>query len=83
MHHVGAVQQETVEAVFDAGFFMPGLRRQGRDAQRFAQVGMRRAGPDDRMLPEKRLFGFSIVYLFALFAALVADRLAAAQGWFG
>jgi protoheme IX farnesyltransferase len=26
------------------------------------------------MAPEKRLFGFSILYLFALFAALVADR---------
>jgi protoheme IX farnesyltransferase len=26
------------------------------------------------MQPEKRLFGFSIVYLFALFTALVADR---------
>ena len=29
------------------------------------------------MAPEKRLFGFSILYLFALFAALVADRLLA------
>jgi protoheme IX farnesyltransferase len=27
-----------------------------------------------KMGPEKRLFAFSIVYLFALFAALVADR---------
>jgi len=27
-----------------------------------------------RMTPEKRLFGFSILYLFALFAALVLDR---------
>jgi protoheme IX farnesyltransferase len=26
------------------------------------------------MAPEKRLFGFSVLYLFALFAALVADR---------
>jgi protoheme IX farnesyltransferase len=26
------------------------------------------------MGPEKRLFAFSVVYLFALFAALVADR---------
>ncbi len=26
------------------------------------------------MAPEKRLFGFSVIYLFALFAALVADR---------
>jgi protoheme IX farnesyltransferase len=27
------------------------------------------------MKPEKRLFAFSIIYLFALFGALVADRL--------
>jgi protoheme IX farnesyltransferase len=26
------------------------------------------------MRAEKRLFGFSVLYLFALFAALVADR---------
>lgn len=41
----------------------------------------RRHGQADKMLPEKRLFKFSIVYLFVLFAALVADRLAAYQGW--
>ncbi|WP_324742511.1 heme o synthase [Tsuneonella sp. CC-YZS046] len=35
----------------------------------------RRRGEDDPMSPEKRLFGFSVLYLFALFAALVADRL--------
>jgi protoheme IX farnesyltransferase len=34
----------------------------------------------DAMTPEKRLFKFSIVYLFVLFAALVADRIAAYQG---
>ena len=34
----------------------------------------------DAMLPEKRLFKYSIVYLFVLFAALVADRVAAYQG---
>ena len=38
-------------------------------------VGLRRAQVDDAMKPEKRLFSFSILYLFALFAALVADRL--------
>ena len=38
------------------------------------------AGPDDRMKPEKRLFAFSVLYLFALFAALVADRLVWGQG---
>jgi len=35
----------------------------------------------DAMLPEKALFRYSIVYLFVLFAALVADRVAAYQGW--
>ncbi|MBA4164730.1 MAG: protoheme IX farnesyltransferase [Erythrobacter sp.] len=44
-------------------------------------VAFRVQTKEDAMLPEKRLFGFSIVYLFALFAALVADRVAAAQGW--
>ena len=34
----------------------------------------RRDGDDTTMKPEKRLFAYSIVYLFALFAALVADR---------
>lgn len=37
-------------------------------------VATRRAVEGDKMLPEKRLFGFSVFYLFALFAALVADR---------
>lgn len=34
----------------------------------------RGAAGDTDMRPEKRLFAFSIIYLFALFAALVADR---------
>ena len=38
------------------------------------QVGMRRAGESDRMRPEKRLFAFSIAYLFILFGAVVADH---------
>lgn len=33
-----------------------------------------RATEPAHMAPEKRLFAFSVVYLFALFAALVADR---------
>ncbi|MFC3102214.1 heme o synthase [Altererythrobacter lauratis] len=37
-------------------------------------VAFRTAGADDRMTPEKRLFAYSVFYLFALFAALVADR---------
>ncbi|MXP31832.1 heme o synthase [Parerythrobacter jejuensis] len=37
-------------------------------------VATRRAVEGDSMKPEKRLFGFSILYLFALFAALVVDR---------
>ncbi len=40
----------------------------------------RRAGEQDRMKPEKRLFGYSVIYLFVLFAALVADRLIWGQG---
>ena len=39
-----------------------------------------RSGDDDKMKPEKRLFAFSVLYLFALFAALVADHLIVAQG---
>lgn len=39
------------------------------------RVGLReRSGPEDSMRPEKQLFGYSVIYLFALFAALVADR---------
>lgn len=45
------------------------------------RVGLRRrSGPDDAMKPEKQLFFWSILYLFALFAALVADRLILTQG---
>lgn len=44
-------------------------------------VFTRMRAEDDTMLPEKALFKFSIVYLFVLFAALVADRVAAYQGW--
>jgi protoheme IX farnesyltransferase len=45
------------------------------------RVGLRRTEPEgDRMKPEKQLFAFSIIYLFALFAALVADRWLVVQG---
>ena len=43
-------------------------------------VAFRRETPDDSMRPERRLFAFSILYLFVLFAALVADRLLLGQG---
>ena len=43
-------------------------------------VGLRTSAVDDPMLAEKRLFKFSILYLFALFAILVADRLIAYSG---
>ncbi len=46
-----------------------------------AKVGLRRSVPGDGMLPEKRLFGYSILYLFVLFGMLVIDRLATVQGW--
>ena len=45
------------------------------------QVGLRQQAVNDPMKPEKRLFAFSILYLFVLFAMLVADRLATLQGW--
>lgn len=39
------------------------------------RVGLReRTGPDDAMRPEKQLFAYSIIYLFALFGVLVVDR---------
>jgi len=37
-------------------------------------VATRTQTPDDAMLPEKRLFKFSILYLFVVFGALVVDR---------
>ena len=46
-------------------------------------VAFRQPVEGDRMLPEKRMFGFSVFYLFALFAALVVDRVLAAQGVIG
>ena len=39
-----------------------------------ARVLANRATEPAHMTPEKRLFGYSVIYLFALFAALVADR---------
>ena len=43
------------------------------------QVAFRTATPDgDAMLPEKRLFKYSILYLFILFGVLVVDRWIAA-----
>jgi protoheme IX farnesyltransferase len=42
-----------------------------------AKVGLRRPlGDDDTMLPEKRLFKYSILYLFVLFGMLVVDHVA-------
>lgn len=37
-------------------------------------VALRTTRPDDGMRPERRLFAFSILYLFLLFGAVVADR---------
>jgi protoheme IX farnesyltransferase len=39
------------------------------------RVGLRTSASGDVMKPERQLFKFSILYLFVLFAALVADRL--------
>lgn len=44
------------------------------------RVALRRGISGDQMKPEKRLFAFSVLYLFALFTALVADRLILGQG---
>jgi len=44
------------------------------------RVGLRQSGEGDSMKPEKQLFAYSVIYLFALFAALVADRLAGGAG---
>jgi protoheme IX farnesyltransferase len=45
------------------------------------RVGLRRRAPEgDTMKPEKQLFAWSVIYLFALFAALVADRWLVVQG---
>lgn len=45
------------------------------------RVGLRRRqGEADGMKPERQLFFYSIIYLFALFTALVADRLILGQG---
>jgi heme o synthase len=38
------------------------------------QVATRTTQADDAMKPEKRLFAWSILYLFAMFGALVVDR---------
>jgi len=46
-------------------------------------VGTRTRAKEDAMAKEKLLFKFSIIYLFVLFAALVADRVLAAQGLIG
>ena len=42
-----------------------------------ARVFANRATEPAEMGPEKRLFAYSVFYLFALFAALVADRFVA------
>lgn len=43
-------------------------------------VALRRAIDGDRMKPEKRLFAFSVFYLFALFSALVVDHVLTVNG---
>ena len=43
-------------------------------------VAVREAREGDTMAPEKRLFAYSVFYLFALFAALVVDRVLAYNG---
>jgi protoheme IX farnesyltransferase len=43
-------------------------------------VALRRTAESDKMKPEKRLFAYSLLYLFALFAALVVDHVVLGQG---
>ena len=38
------------------------------------QVSLRTKGVDDAMRPEKRLFAWSVLYLFIIFGALVVDK---------
>ena len=45
-------------------------------------VAFRTSEEGDKMTLEKRLFAYSVFYLFALFAALVVDRVAAQNGVF-
>jgi protoheme IX farnesyltransferase len=45
-------------------------------------VALRTSVEGDGMRPEKRLFGYSVLYLFALFAVLVADTFVYRQGLF-
>ncbi len=44
-------------------------------------VTFRKITDGDTLKPEKRLFAYSIIYLFVLFGALVLDRVAFYQGW--
>jgi protoheme IX farnesyltransferase len=44
-------------------------------------VAFRTGAEGDKMRPEKRLFGYSVLYLFVLFAVLVADRVVYGQGF--
>jgi heme o synthase len=53
-----------VAAIGSAGFLFCSLK-----------VGLRTTGTDDSMGPEKALFGYSILYLFALFGAMAVDRI--------
>lgn len=63
--------------VFGASALLLGLVFVGYSAQ----VAMRRPLPEgDAMKPEKRLFAWSILYLFILFAMLVVDRLVPIHG---
>ncbi len=41
------------------------------------RVGLRQTGAGDKMQPEKRLFGYSVAYLFLIFTAVVIDHMLA------
>ena len=50
------------------------VRRRQRSRSIIMAVLLNRATETKAMGPEKRLFGFSVLYLFAIFGALVADK---------
>ena len=55
----------------------------GANFLRLAWKTYRMADGDSKMLPARKLFGFSILYLFALFAVLLAGAVATRLGFPG
>ena len=62
------------QAGAELGQHQAAVRQEGA-LQEAWPVAAGRTGEDDKMKAEKRLFAYSIVYLFVLFGALAVDRL--------